>query len=43
MRHFPSTYGRSATTAMITALEAKIDRQGFGLWAVGADSARSRR
>ena len=34
MRHFPSTYDRSATAAMITAWEAKIDRQGFGLWAV---------
>src|SRR4029450_3154145 len=33
MRHFPSTYDRSATAAMITAWEAKIDRQGFGLWA----------
>jgi RimJ/RimL family protein N-acetyltransferase len=28
MRHFPSTYDRSATAAMITAWEAKIDRQG---------------
>jgi RimJ/RimL family protein N-acetyltransferase len=36
MRHFPSTYDRSATAAMITAWEAKIDRQGFGLWAVEA-------
>jgi RimJ/RimL family protein N-acetyltransferase len=34
MRHFPSTYDRSATAAMITAWQAKIDRQGFGLWAV---------
>jgi RimJ/RimL family protein N-acetyltransferase len=34
MRHFPSTYDRSATAAMITAWEVKIDRQGFGLWAV---------
>ena len=34
MRHFPSIYDRSATAAMITACEAKIDRQGFGLWAV---------
>jgi len=34
MRHFPSTYDRSATAAMITAWEAKIDRQGFGLRAV---------
>ena len=34
MRHFPSTYDRSATAAMITAWEAKFDRQGFGLWAV---------
>src|SRR5215211_9196456 len=34
MRHFPSSYDRSATAAMITAWEAKIDRQGFGLWAV---------
>ena len=34
MRHFPSTYDRSATAAMITAWEAKIDHQGFGLWAV---------
>ena len=34
MRHFPSTHDRSATAAMITAWEAKIDRQGFGLWAV---------
>ena len=34
MRYFPSTYDRSATAAMITAWEAKIDRQGFGLWAV---------
>ena len=34
MRHFPSTYDREATAAMITAWEAKIDRQGFGLWAV---------
>ena len=33
MRHFPSTYDRSATAAMITAWEARIDRQGFGLWA----------
>ena len=30
MRHFPSTYDRSATAAMITAWAAKIDRQGFG-------------
>ena len=34
MRHFPSTYDRSATAAMISAWQAKIDRQGFGLWAV---------
>jgi RimJ/RimL family protein N-acetyltransferase len=34
MRHFPSTYDRSATAAMITAWEATIDHQGFGLWAV---------
>jgi RimJ/RimL family protein N-acetyltransferase len=34
MRHFLSTYDRSATAAMITAWEAKIDRQGYGLWAV---------
>ena len=34
MRYFPSTYDRSATAAMITAWQAKIDRQGFGLWAV---------
>jgi len=34
MRYFPSTYDRSATEAMISAWEAKIDRQGFGLWAV---------
>jgi RimJ/RimL family protein N-acetyltransferase len=27
MRHFPSTYDRSATAAMITAREAKIDRK----------------
>ena len=34
MRYFPSTYDRSATAAMITDWEAKIERQGFGLWAV---------
>jgi RimJ/RimL family protein N-acetyltransferase len=34
MRHFPSTYDRTATASMITSWEAKIDRQGFGLWAV---------
>src|SRR4051794_41598228 len=34
MRHFPSTYDRAATAAMITSWETKIDRQGFGLWAV---------
>ena len=34
MRHFPSTYDQSATAAMITAWEAKFDRQGFGLWAM---------
>jgi RimJ/RimL family protein N-acetyltransferase len=34
MRHFPSTYDRSATAAMITASEEKLDRQRFGLWAV---------
>jgi len=34
MRYFPSTYDRSATEAMINAWEAKIQRQGFGLWAV---------
>src|SRR4030095_4909298 len=34
MRHFPSTYDRSATAAMISTWEAKIARQGFGLWAV---------
>jgi RimJ/RimL family protein N-acetyltransferase len=41
MRHFPSTYDRSATAAIITAWEAKIDRQGFGLWAV--ERVRGRR
>ena len=41
MRHFSSTYDRSATAAMITAWEAKIGRQGFGLWAVErAEEAR---
>ena len=34
MRHFPSTYDRAATASMITSWEAKIDHQGFGLWAV---------
>ena len=41
MRYFPSTYDRSATEAMISGWQAKIDRQGFGLWAVerGEDGA----
>ena len=34
MRHFPSAYDRTATAAMIAAWEAKIDHQGFGLWAL---------
>lgn len=34
MRHFPSTYDRAATASMITAWDATIGRQGFGLWAV---------
>lgn len=41
MRHFPSTYDRAATASMITAWDAKIGRQDFGLWAVerAGDSA----
>lgn len=34
MAHFPSTYDRAATASMIAGWEGKIDRQGFGLWAV---------
>jgi RimJ/RimL family protein N-acetyltransferase len=34
MQHFPSTYDRAVTASMIAVWEAKIDRQGFGLWAV---------
>lgn len=34
MRYFPSTYERAATATTITNWEAKIDHQGFGLWAV---------
>lgn len=34
MQHFPSIYDRAATATMIASWEDKIDRQGFGLWAV---------
>lgn len=34
MRFFPTTLDRPASDAMIDKIEARLDRHGFGLWAV---------
>jgi RimJ/RimL family protein N-acetyltransferase len=34
MRFFPNTLDRAASDAMIEAIEARFDRQGFGFWAL---------
>jgi RimJ/RimL family protein N-acetyltransferase len=34
MRYFPETLGRAASDLMVDAIEALLDRQGYGLWAL---------
>ncbi len=34
MRFFPNTLDRAASDAMVDGIEARFDRQGFGLWAL---------
>lgn len=34
MRHFPSTLDRAASDAFVDRIEARFEKQGFGLWAL---------
>lgn len=34
MRHFPTTFTRAESDAQVDRMDARIDQEGFGLWAV---------